>query len=344
MTSITAIFGQSREDARDSEKLLELYWNRAELKKDFADLRNETFRLKDQIRDEKSKAARAQQQLLQLENLLLDPEWVHSVTVFYQLRALNTHLSHKLARFAEQLKQQREQRRHRQLLSEWNAQQGTRIAEIDAEVDRIDARISALESDLREVREGYAAMNGFLRFLRKRSTKRTLDRITGEHAELRSRRDALRQDREAIEADGAPDAQGLDMTSKRSINCMILSYAQELFLHFREDGVASMAREAGVKGAGAIRYGTRQECGVVLNRISKLRQSMPKTGELADRLQERARILAERARFRADDHAVPDVASVATVIDIHEESGAIREIDASLLADNYWGISQVVSR
>jgi len=344
LTSITAIFGQSREDARDSDKLLELYWNRAELKKDFADLRNETFRLKDRIRDEKSKAARAQQQLLQLENLLLDPEWVHSVAVFYQLRALNIHLSRKLARFAEQLKQQREQRRHRQLLTEWSAQQGARIAEIDAECDRIDARIAALETDLRETRAGYAAMNRFLRFLRKRATKRALDRITGEHAELRQRRETLREDRAGIEAGGAPDAQGLDMTSKRSINCMILSFAQELFLHFHDDGIASMAREAGIKGAGAIRYGTREECNLVLNRVSRLRQSMPKTSDLADRLQERARILAERARFRADDHAVPDVTTVATVIDMHVESGALREIDASLLADNYWGISQVVSR
>jgi len=42
VTSLTAIFGNSEEKPQeDSEKLLQLYWNRAELKKEFADLRNE---------------------------------------------------------------------------------------------------------------------------------------------------------------------------------------------------------------------------------------------------------------------------------------------------------------
>jgi hypothetical protein len=49
LTSLTAIFGSSAEkpddNEQESEKLLNLYWNRAELKKEFAELRNEKFRL-----------------------------------------------------------------------------------------------------------------------------------------------------------------------------------------------------------------------------------------------------------------------------------------------------------
>lgn len=44
MSSLTAIFGSSEEKEPDSEKLMDLYWNRAELKKDFAGLRKSTLR------------------------------------------------------------------------------------------------------------------------------------------------------------------------------------------------------------------------------------------------------------------------------------------------------------
>ena len=38
MTSLTAIFGRSDEKPQEnSEKLLQLYWNRAELKKEYAE-------------------------------------------------------------------------------------------------------------------------------------------------------------------------------------------------------------------------------------------------------------------------------------------------------------------
>ena len=65
MTSLTAIFGSSADKAdggeRESEKLLHLYWNRAELKKEFSRMRSEQFKLKDRIKEHEGTAARLQQ-------------------------------------------------------------------------------------------------------------------------------------------------------------------------------------------------------------------------------------------------------------------------------------------
>ena len=62
LTSLTAIFGSSSEkpdeNETESEKLLSLYWNRAELKKEFADLRSEKFRLQDRIKEHEGATAR----------------------------------------------------------------------------------------------------------------------------------------------------------------------------------------------------------------------------------------------------------------------------------------------
>jgi hypothetical protein len=58
VTSLTAIFGRSDEKPQEnSEKLLQLYWNRAELKKEFADLRAEKYRLLELVKEQEGAAA-----------------------------------------------------------------------------------------------------------------------------------------------------------------------------------------------------------------------------------------------------------------------------------------------
>ncbi|MFT5501343.1 MAG: putative nuclease with TOPRIM domain, partial [Woeseiaceae bacterium] len=120
MSSLTAIFGNSAEKEQDSEKLMDLYWSRAELKKEFAGMRKEQFRLQDKIKKQEGQTVRVQQQLDHLEGLLADPQWAHNVVVHFQLRGLSGRCQSKLAKFAEQLKQQREQKQHESVLGDWN--------------------------------------------------------------------------------------------------------------------------------------------------------------------------------------------------------------------------------
>jgi len=118
VTNLTGLFKPEPEETRDNDKLVDLFRNRAELKKEFAALRDEKYQLQDRIKEQEGSTARAQQQMDHLENLLSDRDWVHSVVAFYQLRRLAAKCNAKLAKFAEQLKQQREQRAHGQLLAE----------------------------------------------------------------------------------------------------------------------------------------------------------------------------------------------------------------------------------
>jgi hypothetical protein len=123
---------------------------------------------------------------------------------------------------------------------------------------------------------------------------------------------------------------------------MILSFAQQAFLHFREDGIAALAREAASKGAGAVRYGSKADCDQLLVAINRRQDSMVKTSDCAELLQQRAKLIAERARFEGDNEAVFEISSVGCVFDI--ETGRIREVEANLLRDNYWGLASVLSR
>jgi hypothetical protein len=343
LTSLTAIFGNSQEDSGDSEKLLELYWNRAELKKEFASLRDETFRLKEQIAAKEGSAARLQQQLEHLENLLLDPDWVYNVIVHYQLRAFNQQCRNKLARFAEELKQQREQRQNSKVVDVWNDRRDEEAQDYQAQLGEQRMQMQMLEDQLQAERHRLSMLGGYARFLRRRSITTTLDRIAERIAESQQRESELLASLEEIQSRNAPDTEGLDVASKRSINFMILSFAQHMYLHFSADGLAGMAKESGDKSVGAINYGTKADCDSILEVVQKRVDSMDTVSDFADVLQRRAKLIAAKALFKLDEDAVPVAGTVSTVFSF-DANAVISENDANLIGENYWNIANVLSR
>ena len=343
MSSLTAIFGNSEEKTEDSDKLMELYWNRAELKKEFARMRKEQYRLQDRIKEHEGKTARVQQQLDHLENLLVDPEWAHNVVVFYQLRGLGKKTERKLARFAEQLKQKREQKKHDSLLEDWNEERKQEAREIEAEIIVNQELILQLEELLQSEQRRLTSMNAFMRMFRGRAVMRGIDELA-EQLEVAVQKDqSLHDDLEGLMNREPPDTQGLDIAAKRSINLMILSFAQQLYVQFDKDGIAPLVKESTEKSVGAINYGSPYECQQILDRINKSSERLDKATDFADVLKKRAMMLGERASFPSHDSAVPAPGSIAQLIKI-DANGVIRESDLNIAGENYWGISNVFSR
>jgi hypothetical protein len=344
VTSLTAIFGNSEEKPQeDSEKLLQLYWNRAELKKEFADLRNEKFRLQERIKQHEGATARVHQKLNNLEQLLLDPEWVYNVIIYYQLQHLNLRCQSKLEKFAEQLKQQREKRQHSQLVSGWNEKRAAESGDIERQIGEQRMQVQMLEDHLQAEQHRLVTMSGFMRLYRKRSVTATLDNLAASIDSAQQMEESLMGQYDELQQRVPPDTQGLDIPTKRMINFMILSFAQQMYLHFSSDGLAGMAKEAGDKSVGAIKYGGKKECDQIVERVRKRVETYDKAKDFADILQQRAKLLAEHAMFRSNDDAVPDSGSVTTVYEITSR-GVIKKRDANLLGEDYWNLSEILSR
>jgi chromosome segregation ATPase len=344
VTSLTAIFGGTQEKPEEeSDKLLSLYWNRAGLKKEFASLRSEQFRLQDCIKSQEGSTARIQQKLDHLERLLLDPEWVYNVVTHYQLQALNLRCKLKLEKFAEQLKQQREQKQNNHQLADWNEKRAGESAEIETQIADKRTQVQTLEDQLQFERQRLVSMSGLVRVFRRRSVMKTVDKLarTIDRIQLEEEQLLLRHDE--VEKRRPPDAQGLDVPTKRLINCMILAFAQQLFLHFEPDGLAGMAKESGEKSVGAINYGSKKDSDRVIARVRKRAQSFEKESDFADILRQRAHSIAEKALYYNDDDAVPSSSTVTTVFAISEQ-GAVKTSDGDLLGENYWGLAGILSR
>ena len=343
MSGLTAIFGNSDEDAPDNEKLLHLYWNRNELKKEFAGLRKEQFRLKDNIQRQEGATARLQQRIDHLENLLIDPEWSRSVTVFYQLRGVALRCEKMLERFAEQIKQQREQKQNKKQFDAWNDRLGSESSAIGAEVFELRNNIQHLEDQRQSESLRLQALNGFFRYFKRRSIAINIDDLAAKIQLNEMEEAGLQAQLDEIQARTPPDTLGLDIPAKRSINFMIIAYAQQLHIQFDDDTLLGLVKEASEKSVGSVNYGSESECAALLKRIFACRKSIDGFGDIVDILQKRAKLIGAEAQFQNAGDAVPDSASVATLFKINQH-GSIRKSDANLLGDNYWRIANILSR
>ena len=322
---------------------MDLYWNRAELKKEFAGMRKEQFRLKDVIKEQEGSKARLQQKLDHLEDLLVDPKLAHNVIVFFQLRGLGRKCERKLAKFAEQLKQQREQKRHNSVLADWNAALQNETKGVKAQLLEKRDTIQRLEDQLQSEQRRLTSMSGFKRLFSGRSAMRIVDDLALQlevaAQEERMLKDAINE----IKSRKPPDHRGLEMPAKRSINLMIIAFAQQLYIHFSAFGIAELIKESMEKSVGAINYGTRCECDQLLDRIHKSIESMEKSTEFADVLQIRAKMLGEIAKFPGGDDTVPIPGTVATLFQI-DANGVVKQGEANIVGANYWGVSKIFSR
>lgn len=344
VASITTIFkNEPEQQPQDTDKLVDLFRNRAELKKEFAALRNEKYQLQDRIKAHQGATERVQQKLNHLESLLLDPEWVHNVVVFYQMRRLAAHCESKIVRFAEQLKQQREQRVHSKVLVSWNEKRKKSSRKAQKKIGEQRLRVQMLEDQLQSERHKLLTMGSISKMLRGRSQASQVVSLEASIVAAQAREQELLQDLARVETLDPPAHQGLDIAVKRSINFMILAFVQQLYLDYAEDNLVGLAKESSEKSVGAVNYGTKYECDELLQRLTRRREEVEQAGDFAELLKTRAKMIAKTALFRNDDDAVPVPGTVATIFDI-DPNGVVHQSEASILGENYFGVAKVLSR
>ena len=343
MAPLTGLFKPEPEENHGDDKLVDLFRNRVELKKEFAALRNEKYELQDRIKKHRGSIERVEQKLQHLESLLLDPEWVHNVAVFYQLRRLAAHCQAKVERFAEELKQQHEQRLHAKLLAKWNKQRKIEADDVKARIGEHRMRLQLLEDQLQAERFKLSTMGGISKMLRAGPQEEMVEQIVASISAAQVEGQTLLSELACIKELQPPPTEGLDIATKRSINFMVLAFTQQLYLQYAEDNLARLSKEAIEKSVGAVNYGGKSDCDELLEVLARRREEVEQAEESAEILKKRARLISEQAVFRGDDAAVPVPGTVATLFEI-DQSGTVRQSDANLLGENYFGVAKALSR
>lgn len=342
MAALAQLFGSPEAHVEhDDDKLLHLYWNRAELKKEYSRLRKERFELLDQLKVQEGRNARLQQKLDALEELLADRTAANRAVVFYQIRGVWKRCHARLQSFAGQMAAQVTERERKRLLAAWAHEQTALRRDAATRLDRARARRRELEAALNDIDDRLTALRGFWNLFRRRSIRAERGPVEAELREIAAQADELAREYGRLQKATPPDYPGLSVQGRRLVNCMVIALAEYLYRHFSAFGFTEMARSAMERTPGSIDYGSERDCDMLLTRLSgrlKALEEEEAGGEFAAAIRRRTQVLSQRARYerRSDTVPVPDS------LDAAAESADVDEPDVNVLSEEFWHVTDVL--
>jgi hypothetical protein len=333
----------------EDHRVLELFRNRAELKKAYGGLQEETFRLKDLIKQQEGATQRAQEMLNTLEARLGTPETAYGALVFYQLRRLWQSGRELLTQFVADLARQQDERERRVHLAQYNRSQFAKRQSAQKQIDAAQALHGRSAARVEELLSERARLTRFWHYFRRRALER---RSHAAHTQLNEAQAALDQAQAALEEIGRenpPEFSGLSLGARRAINMAAIAYAEALCLRVAtlKTPLVALAHEATAQREAGDSYGTPQECVLLMGQITRAQTLLAARGGLAEEIRARSERLQRVVRYRTPNEASPLADSIAfSEGDILELAplGADAQRLPNVLAEDTWDLFRVLLR
>jgi predicted nuclease with TOPRIM domain len=325
----------------EDERLLQLFRNRAELKKEFSSLQDERHDLLERLKKQEASTQRAREQLEQLEKFLGNPEMGLQALAYFQLKGLWSVCSEKLTGFAEELRRQQEERERRRQLIEFDQLRRRKLAEADRKLLDLQSEAATLEARVRALESQASSLRGFWHYFK----RRTLSEQTGA---ARMQWDVVAtavtdasDDRAAIESEPVPVFAGISGEGRRAVNTAVIAYAQQLVGQLAEGGLAVLAKETTVKRVYDVQYGPRDNCLRVMALVKAALASLADDKEDLVSLKARTDALRADATYRSDADTVPQTDSIGLLpVPASPVSDLESTVSAGInvLIDDYWDL------
>lgn len=342
MASVVTNLPRQKRQADDDDRLVDLFWNRAQLKKEFAQLRAERAALQERVRHQEGQILRAQQRVEELEGLLADPTQAANAGVFFQLRALWGYARRRLMRLSRDLATHERERTQR--AGQHAFEQGR-----DVELAELDARFALASERVRDAQQVWMQLakrrRSLLAWVGIGPGRDELEMAREALTQARIERDDLEHLRQSKLHEAAPDGGELALDSRRRVNLAVIAMAQELLLHFDGDGLAAQAREAVSRQLSDVDYGTARICRRLSRRMAEQLQAFESIKDLSARIRRRTRYLQSCARYRLETDAVPVSGCFETIPCLLDDAGQpvdTQAIATNVLVEEYWDLYSVL--
>lgn len=340
-----ALRRKDQDSDSEEERLLMLFRNRSELKKEFAKLRQSGEKLQEQLQQQESETLRSQQRLEQLESMLANPVQAANASVFYQLRGIWSHCHRKLVRLNENLLAHRHDQEMKLALNQFNAMKKAALAEIDKHGQKARKQFEATEREVESLKEQLARSRGFWNFFKRRGIVAKIETAEAAHSASKAHLKECLEQMKVKEEMPSPEFGELSIEGRRSINLMLIAVAQELYLHFSKYNVSGLAREASVRQVTDVNYGDINACRQMNIHIEQCMRSLPSGQELVAKATQRAAYLESLENYRLETDTVPVAGSFAEIPLAIGNEGDIRgqkSVSVNVLADEYWDVYSVL--
>lgn len=326
-------------EAPEDERLIQLFRNRAELKKTLADAQEEVHRLKDRVKLQEAATARVREQLETLEARLGQPvSGLHSL-VHYQLRDLWDAGHNQIAGLVTELAKQREERERKQFLADLNRQLFERQQSARAAAARAEHAAADVRARLAAVQAALKNSQAWWQYFRRRKLlgQRTLIAAEAQNAEaeLQEARALLIR----IEEEGGAKYPGLSLDARRMLNLTVIAAAQVLALRLGATTLMSrmidaMARsEPRIEGGPEVAMAAMQEVARARTLLTQDPQSLAaESRRLADQL-------AAQVQYRLPAEALPSEESVQKTLRAVLPRG--QQMSWDLIGQDLWSLTEL---
>ena len=318
--------GESAED----ERLVALFRNRAELKKELGALDEERHRLLDRLKLQEGATMRVEEQLAALEQYLGRPEEGYKCLAYFQLRAVWRGAARRLEQFSGELARQQKDRERNQQLAAFERVKRERLDDIEREL--VEARVLAdqLQAEQRLAEQQFASLKGFWNHFRRRRLRESIEtrrfRIDAAVTQLTDLGDRQHE----IESEPPPLFEGLSVDGRRAVNLAVIAYAEALHERLTAAGLADVVRQTTLRRVYETTYGGREECLALMQRAGRLLGELEHLqDDLAD-IKARTERLRATAGYRGDGDTIP----------LHDTL----RTSASVLVEEYWDIYKALVR
>jgi hypothetical protein len=334
-----------KKQPQDDERLVQLFKNRAGLKKAHAALEDEVYALKERVKQQLAGTARVQEQLDGVETLLGNPDAGYPALVYYQLRGLWRACNVQLATFAGELERQQEDRERRKQTFEFNQQLNARVADVEKRLAEAEAVAAERQRLLDEATARYRDLNRLWHYFKRRKAgveaahlRPPLDEALAECTRIRDERAALQQEQ-------CPQFPGLGVEGRRAINLATIAYALVLGMRLSARGLAPRAKDAMARRIQEVQYGSRADCEALMEAITEALAVIKSHKDAAGDIKGCVELLRDVAQYRAEGDTVPLGDSLAGVVPANSGGmGALAPSAPQILADDYWYIYKVLLR
>jgi hypothetical protein len=344
LSNIRQLLPGARQPEQD-ERLLQLFWNRAELKKELTRLQDERLRLLEQIRSQETATARAKEHVQVLEEYLGNPEIAVHALVYFQLRAMWRAAAARVARFAGQLLQQQTDREQRRQVIEFDQTRRRELADFDRRIHDARSRADMLEAQLKLMEAKLAAMRGFWNYFRRRRLAEEIEAERSQWDQAMTLVTDLSDDRTNLEETPPPEFPGISVDGRRVVNTAVIAYAQQLVSALAAGGLAMLAKETTSKRLFDVRYGSPTDCARLMTLLRDGLTMLKDENENLAGLKERTDAVRATASYRSDADTVPLTDSIGTLpVPTSPVSGleTANRAGVNVLVDDYWDVYQAL--
>ncbi len=329
------------------EKLLDLFWNRADLKKQYSNSREDIYELQNQLKSAEKELKRQQNEMRALESRLAHPVAGYNAMVYFQLRDLWGQALIKLEAFCEELITQQKDRERKKQIMQFNQDRQKRLKELNERIVNIKQESDDAKQKFQEVETRYNELTGVLNVMKRKNLKPSLDHHREEYEKVRELIESLFDERIKIESEPWPDYPGLTVEGRRVINMAVIALAQHLCVHFSEHSLSTLARTAVTQKIQKVEYGGKSDCEYLMGNIRNAVVSMQEDRSFATELKARSKWLRSKAKYRNDEDTRPIADSVGGIpvslpgVDLGNTVAGM-PIEINVLAEDYWNIEQVL--